>query len=231
MTTPNVKQMRIEFNQRVPMRDGITLSADIYLPKHPAKETGKWPVILMRTPYMKANSTILNTAKYYAERGYAYVAMDVRGRGDSDGEFIPYVNDGRDGYEAIEWCASQLWSDGNIGTVGSSYPGCIQWLAALHQPPHLRTMVVRVTPSDPFVETPTGLHSPMHLCWLHYVSGRINQLMEAVNWTQVYEHLPLLTMDERAGRRNQHWRNDMGHPQLDEYWEPLCYQTRFEQIK
>ena len=230
MAAPGAQQMRIEFDQRVPMRDGITLSADIYFPTDPAREAQQWPVILSRTPYQKATIPILGSGKYYAEHGYVFVAMDVRGRGDSDGEFVPHFNEGRDGYDAIEWCAAQPWSDGNIGTVGSSYPGYIQWLAALQQPPHLRTMIVRVTPSDPFVETPTGLRSPMHLCWLHYVSGRSNQLMEAVDWTRVYEHLPLLTMDERAGRRNQHWRNDMEHPQLDEYWEPLCYQTKFEQV-
>ena len=230
MIVSSAQQVRIEFDQRVPMRDGITLSADIYLPPDPLNQAERWPVVLTRTPYLKANMRILESAKYYARHGYVFVAMDVRGRGDSDGEFAPHFNEGQDGYDAIEWCASQLWSDGNVGTMGSSYPGYIQWLAALHHPPHLRTMVVRVTPSDPFVETPTGLRSPMHLCWLHYVSGRTNQLMEAVDWTQVYEHLPLLTMDERAGRRNQHWRSDIEHPQLDEYWEPLCYQTKFEQL-
>jgi putative CocE/NonD family hydrolase len=230
MTSSSARQMHIAFDQRVPMRDGLTLSADVYLPADPVREAGPWPVVLMRTPYQKANMRVLETGKYYTGHGYVFVAMDVRGRGDSDGEFVPHVNEGPDGYDAIEWCAAQPWSDGKIGTMGSSYPGYIQWLAALHQPPHLRTMIVRVTPSDPFVETPTGLHSPMHLCWLHYVSGRGNQLMEAVDWSQVYEHLPLLTMDERAGHRNQHWRNDTEHPQLDEYWEPLCYQTKFERI-
>ncbi len=179
---------------------------------------------------MKANPRILAEAHAFVERGYIYVAMDVRGRGDSDGAFVPYFNDGQDGYDAIEWCAAQSWSNGNVGTLGSSYPGRIQWLAALHQPPHLRAMVVRVAPSDPFVETPTGLPAPQHLCWLHYVSGRVNQLMEAVDWDSVYEHLPLLTMDEQAGRLNTFWRNDVEHARLDDYWAPLCYQTRFEQV-
>ena len=229
MTAVDIKKLRILFDQRVPMRDGVTLSADVYLP---TVETGKmaaWPVILLRTPYIKANMA-LEVASYYNEHGYVYVAMDVRGRGDSDGEFVPYFNDGQDGYDAIEWCAAQSWSDGKVGTIGSSYPGRIQWLAALQQPPHLRAMIVRVTPSDPFVETPTGLPSPMHLCWLHLVSGRMNQFMEAVDWLSVYEHLPQLTMDERAGRPNRFWHNDIAHAQLDEYWEPLCYQARFERV-
>ncbi len=147
-----------------------------------------------------------------------------------DGQFVPYFNEGIDGYDSIEWCAAQAWSNGNVGTIGASYPGRIQWLAALHQPPHLRTMIVLVAPSDPFVETPTGLPSPMHLCWMHLVSGRVVQPMESVDWEQVYEHLPLLTMDERAGRHIQHWRKDIAHAQLDDYWEPLCYQTKFDRV-
>ena len=185
MSTPNTRQVRIEFDQRVPMRDGITLSADVYKPDSRTGEPGKFPVILTRTPYQKLSEGVLMVGNYFAERGYVFVAMDVRGRGDSEGMFVPYFNEGQDGYDAIEWCAAQSWSDGNVGTIGSSYPGVIQWLAALQQPPHLKAMVVRVAPSDPFVETPTGVPSPMSMCWLHFVSGRYNQLMEAVNWESV----------------------------------------------
>ncbi len=228
LKTPDPRKVRILFNQRVPMRDGVMLSADVYLP---VGEPRQRPVILSRTPYLKADMVVVERAQEFVKRGYAYVAMDVRGRGDSDGgEFNPYFNEGRDGYDSIEWCASQEWSDGNVGTYGGSYLGAIQWLAALEQPPHLRAMVVLVPPSDPFVETPTGLPSPMHLCWLHLVSGRVTQPMEAVDWEQVYWHLPLLTMDEQAGRVNPRWRADFEHTQLDEYWRPLCYQRRFEEL-
>ena len=230
MPTPSTREIHIEFDQRVPMRDGITLSADVYRPVDSLHTSKKYPVILTRTPYMKLNERMLVSAKYFAERGYVFMAMDVRGRGDSDGTFVPYINEGQDGYDAIEWCASQPWSDGNVGTIGSSYPGCIQWLAALQKPPHLKAMVVRVTPSDPFVETPTGLPSPITLCWLHYVSGHMNQLMEAVDWEHVYEHLPLITMDIQAGRYNANWRANIEHPQLDKYWDPLCYQYKLDQI-
>jgi hypothetical protein len=91
-------------------------------------------------------------------------------------------------------------------------------------------MIVAVSPSDPFVENPTGEHSPMDLCWLHFVSGRTLQPMASVNWEDVYTHLPLLTMDERAGRANEHWRADLAHAQLDDYWEPRRYQHAFERV-
>ena len=232
ITTDTPDAPRIAFGVRVPMRDGVHLACDVYLPAR-ADETNaedRWPAILMRTPYLKSSEMALEVARYYTSHGYAYVAMDVRGRGDSEGVFVPYVNDGRDGYDAIEWLATQSWSDGALGTVGGSYPGCIQWLTALEQPPHLRAMIVAVSPSDPFVENPTGEHSPMDLCWLHFVSGRTLQPMAAVNWEAVYQHLPLLTMDERAGRRNEHWRADLAHPQLDDYWGPRRYQHAFERV-
>ncbi|HEV7129454.1 MAG TPA: CocE/NonD family hydrolase, partial [Ktedonobacterales bacterium] len=223
--------VRIAFDQRIPMRDGVTLSADIYFPTAAAGDGGTgYPALVSRTPYVKANTATLESGRYYAEHGYVFVAQDVRGRGDSDGQFVPYFHDGRDGFDTIEWCAAQPWSNGKVGTTGGSYLGHIQWLAALQQPPHLKAMVSMVTPSDPFVETPTGLPSPMHLCWLHYVSGRMNQPMEAVDWASIYDHLPLVSMDERAGRRNQHWRANIAHPQRDEYWEPLCYQHQFARL-
>ena len=226
---PTTGNVRILFDRRVPMRDGVTLSADVYLPAH-AADGSRHAVILTRTPYIKANTDILDSARYFCAHGYAFVAMDVRGRGDSDGEFTPYVNEGRDGYDAIEWCAAQPWSTGAVGTLGGSYLGRIQWLAAVERPPHLHAMVVLVPPSDPFVETPTGLPSPMHLCWLHFVSGRVLQPMESVDWAVVYDHLPLLTMDERAGRINAHWRRDIEHPLLDDYWDRIRYQTRFDRV-
>ncbi|MFL5806926.1 MAG: CocE/NonD family hydrolase [Roseiflexaceae bacterium] len=224
--TQPAHEVWIDFDRRVPMRDGVTLSADVYRPQG----DGHHPVILHRTPYLKTSQSALDQARYFAERGYAYVWMDVRGRGDSDGAFVPYRNDGRDGYDAIEWCAAQPWSDGNIGTIGGSYGGRIQWLAALEQPPHLRTMIVSVTPSDPFVEWPTGTPGPMHMCWIHMTSGRALQNTAAVDWMAVYEHLPLLTMDERAGRYSQQWREDLAHEQLDDYWRVIAYQDKFERV-
>lgn len=83
------------------------------------------------------------------DRGYAIVIQDVRGRYASDGEFLPYQNEGKDGYDTIEWAANQPWSDGNIGTFGLSYPGAVQWLAAIETPPHLKAMVPAMTFSTP----------------------------------------------------------------------------------
>ena len=228
-SAPSVSEQKynvmIDFNIRVKMRDGVELSADLYRPD----AEGKFPVILSRTPYTKTG--VLKSARYFAENGYVFVAMDVRGRGDSDGIFVPYRNDGQDGYEAIEWCAAQPWSTGKVGTTGGSYNGRIQWLTAVLQPPHLVTMAAMVTPSDPFVEWPTGAHLPMDISWYHYTAGHVSQNMDAVDWTKIHKYLPLYTMDEAAGRPNSYWKEDLDHPQLDAYWEPMRYQNKYDRVK
>jgi putative CocE/NonD family hydrolase len=130
----------------VPMRDGVVLRADILLPS----AEGKFPALIYRTPYGKQFALReYKTFEKAVARGYAVVAEDVRGRYASDGEFVAYQNEGRDGYDTIEWAAQQPWCDGNVGTFGLSYPAAVQWLAAVENPPHLKAMVPAMTFSTP----------------------------------------------------------------------------------
>jgi putative CocE/NonD family hydrolase len=136
----------LEKNVSVSMRDGVVLRADVM---RPAK-AGKFPVLVYRTPYGKdAAQQQYTTFKHAVEHGYAVVIQDVRGRHHSDGDFRPYENEGRDGYDTIEWAAAQTWSNGDVGTFGLSYPGAVQWLAAVQSPPHLQAMVPAMTFSTP----------------------------------------------------------------------------------
>src|SRR5205823_1525619 len=111
---------------------------------------GRFPTLVYRTPYGKdAALKDYTTFTRAVERGYAVVVQDVRGRYASDGEFRPYESEGRDGYDTIEWAARQPWSNGRVGTFGLSYPGAVQWLAAMDKPPHLEAMVPAMTFSTP----------------------------------------------------------------------------------
>jgi putative CocE/NonD family hydrolase len=116
-----------KFNVRIPMRDGITLSADLALPERlPA------PAVVMRTPYGKTGDRQSKRGAVFARAGYVMVHVDVRGRGDSDGGFEPYRNDGPDGAEVIAWAAAQGWCTGDVATYGGSYggrPRCGPWCA------------------------------------------------------------------------------------------------------
>lgn len=132
-------------NVAIPMRDGVILRADILRPPGESR----FPVLVYRTPYDKRDALQDSIFTKAVSRGYAVVVQDVRGRFASDGEFEPYRNEGRDGYDTIEWAARQPWSNGNVGTFGLSYPGAVQWLAAVENPPHLKAMVPAMTYATP----------------------------------------------------------------------------------
>jgi hypothetical protein len=213
------------FNVRIPLRDSITLAADLVLsPRRPA------PAVLMRTPYGRSSELATARADAFAKAGYVAVWVDVRGRGDSEGVFEPYRNDGLDGFDVIAWAAKQEWCDGRVATYGGSYPGQIQWLTALHKPPALAAMIVLVTPSDPFVEDPTGLPGPMHIHWYRMTDGRAPQYTDAVDWMAVYRHRPHLELDAAAGFSAALWREECRHQTLDDWWQPLCYQHRISEV-
>lgn len=129
----------------VTMRDGVVLRADVLRPA----ASGRFPTLVYRTPYDRRRSSENEVVKAALARGYAVVLQDVRGRYGSDGEFVPYVHEGRDGYDTIEWAAAQSWSTGEIGTFGLSYPGAVQWLAAVEAPPHLKAAAPAMTFSSP----------------------------------------------------------------------------------
>ncbi len=127
----------------VPMRDGVRLATDIYLPGNNGQiAAGKFPVILGRGPYNKETGA-LQAARYYVSRGYVYIVQDVRGRYKSEGRWIPISSDVNDGVDTAKWIGSQPWSDGGIGTVGSSYNGATQHAMAIGNAPHLKAMVPR----------------------------------------------------------------------------------------
>jgi hypothetical protein len=128
----------------VEMRDGTSLATDVYLPAEVGRPLGdRLPTVLERTPYDKGNPTRKKeVGEWFASRGYAVVLQDFRGRFKSEGEFYKYADMGEDGYDTTEWIAQQPWSDGRIGTIGTSFMAHFQLALACMNPPHLTTMVV-----------------------------------------------------------------------------------------
>src|SRR5690242_21643242 len=115
----------------IPMRDGIRLSATLYLPDAFAERA---PVVFTLTPYIA--QWYHDQGLYFAERGYPFLTIDVRGRGNSEGEFDPNFNEGFDGYDVVEWLARQPYCNGRVAMWGGSYGGHAQWNAARRRPPH-----------------------------------------------------------------------------------------------
>src|SRR5207302_11203548 len=98
------------YNTPVPLQDGTRLATDIYLPETDAPH----PTVLGRTPYGKNNPCYRKLIDDWNSRGYALAIQDVRGRGDSDGSFVPYRNESRDGADTVQWIAAQQWSSGDV---------------------------------------------------------------------------------------------------------------------
>jgi predicted acyl esterase len=134
----------VERDVMMPMRDGIVLAADIYRPAIDGIAiTEPRPVLLTRTPYGKDTVRTVNSAEYYANRGYVAVIQDMRGRYRSAGEFTKYSEkETEDGYDTIEWLAKQPYADGRVGMWGTSYGAHTQADAAKLNPPSLKVLLM-----------------------------------------------------------------------------------------
>lgn len=136
------RSISIEENLDCEVRDGSVLRGDVY---HPSDD-GHYPVLLCRTPYDKQNERYIASARMLASRGYTVVVQDIRGRYESEGEWVwqfakaEKTSDADDGYDAVEWAAALPWSDGQVGTWGHSYPSWCIWRLAGAQPPSLKAL-------------------------------------------------------------------------------------------
>lgn len=128
----------------VAARDGVKLATDVYLPA----ANGRFPAIVERTPY---NKTGVSPAliDYYVSRGYAVVLQDVRGRYGSEGRWRPIRDDGPDGADLLKWIGEQPWSNGKVGSMGTSYGGATQHAMAIANAPNLAAMVPVDAMSNP----------------------------------------------------------------------------------
>jgi hypothetical protein len=122
----------------VPMRDGVRLATDVFLPDG----SGPWPCVLSRTPYNKGG--LRGAASPFVAQGYAFVAQDCRGRFASEGTYDPFRQDAEDGYDTLEWITREAWSNGRVGMFGASALGITANLAATQGHPALRCAYVIV---------------------------------------------------------------------------------------
>lgn len=128
----------------VPMRDGVKLATNVYLPDGP----GPFPIVLSRTPYGKDQGR--GDAESINKAGYARVVQDCRGRFKSEGKYLPWENDIEDGYDTLEWLAKQPWSNGKVGMTGGSALGITTHLAAMSGHPALKAAFVTVSHGSPY---------------------------------------------------------------------------------
>jgi len=210
---------------KIPVRDGVALNATVFLP-HAQKEP--LPVVFTFTPYIGDSYT--DRAIYFAKHGYVYALVDVRGRGNSGGEFEPFVNDGRDGYDVVEWLAKQSYCNGKVTMWGGSYAGFDQWSVLKEFPPHLAT-IVPAAAAHPGLDFPFqyNLFGPYDEQWLTFTSGVTSNgalFGSSGFWAskarEMYNgHLAFQDYDKIVGNPSKVFQKWVQHPTPDAYYDAM----------
>src|SRR5256714_14516583 len=138
-TPPPATDYDIRWGVKIPMRDKVELNATLYFPKTPDGSAPKTPVVFTLTPYI--SDTYHPRGAYFASHGYIFALVDVRGRGNSAGDFEPFAQEPKDGHDVVEWLAQQPFCDGKVAMWGGAYAGFDQWATAKEIPPPLATIV------------------------------------------------------------------------------------------
>jgi len=240
----------------IPMRDGIKLSTDLYFPQvdgaaaakaassaaesKASSAASKFPVILIRTPYMKEMNEL--PGNYFGKRGYVVAVQDCRGRFASEGTWEPFINEPEDGYDTIEWLGTREWSSGKVGMIGGSYVGWVQLWAASENPPHLTTIIPNVAPPDPFYNIPYEYGSFFILgaiWWAEILekeaTGDLSgQAMAQINerkYEKILKSLPVVELDEKIlGKKNPYWRKWIEHNTNDQYWQQANFLEKLKTL-
>ena len=223
----------LERNVAAKMRDGVTLRADVYRPK----ADGKFPVLLVRTPYDKTSET--NFGLKGAARGYVVIAQDVRGRFTSDGEFYVFKNESLDGYDTVEWAAALPYSNGKVGMFGGSYVGATQMLAAIAKPPHLAGICPTVTASnyhDGWTYQGGAFEQWFNESWsTGLAENTMRRRVEESNALAGTKTLPLADFEVIAAPSAvgiaPYFKDWLAHPSFDAYWKQWSIEDHYADIQ
>lgn len=207
------------FTVMVPMRDGVQLAMSVMLPIGKALPV---PCVLVRTPYGRQHES--ESWIRFAQRGFAVAVQDTRGRNDSEGEFKPLTCEIEDGSDTLDFLAAQDWCNGQIGTIGGSYLGYVQWAMAASGNKNLKAMVSEVTAGSAFIDMPRrgGTLSSGMMAWAFLVSEKKmdESKMLRDDWDEVLAARPLEDVPRKAlGYDIPFWRDWFDHYNDDAYWD------------
>jgi putative CocE/NonD family hydrolase len=222
---------------RVPMRDGVRLATDVYLPEGLAPGS-RLPTILVRTCYDRAGREAI--FKRWAHKGYAVVSQDVRGRADSEGDLVPFYYEREDSSDTIDWIIAQDWSDGQVGMWGASYLGYVAVAAATSGHPNLKAVVDEVNVGSPFVDTVrrggTVCSWPL-LCWTLAQSKGTRTDFDVfagitVDPEAAVDARPIKEIPQQViGQASKPWDLWSEHPEYDDFWRNCTFTERGDQVK
>jgi len=216
----------VEENVMVEMRDGIRLRTEVYRPDAP----GAFPVILRVTPYELMKSE----AEEFAKRGYVYIYQYARGRLGSEGFFYPYVREGEDAFDTLQWIASQPWCNGKAGMCGASAEAFCQFAVGVIGHPILRAMVPWLPLTEFFnVYYRQGAYQLRLTHWaaMMYAPYRWDQKHFAAQFDSINRSIPLIDQDKIIGFPIPLTRDMLAHPAYDTYWREKTFGNRLKEIK
>jgi hypothetical protein len=218
----------LRWGVKIPMRDKVELNATLYLPKTPDGSPPETPVIFTLTPYI--SDTYHARGAYLASHGYAFALVDVRGRGNSGGEFEPFSNEPRDGHDVVEWLAKQPFCDGKVAMWGGSYAGFDQWATAKEFPPHLAT-IMPAAAAHPGLDYPSynNIGMTYDVQWFTLTSGQTAQdtlFRDQKFWRTKFldaykKHLAFKDLDSFVGNASVNFQRILKHPMADAYYDAM----------
>ncbi|PYJ13409.1 MAG: hypothetical protein DME93_03555, partial [Verrucomicrobia bacterium] len=178
---------------------------------------------------------------YFASHGYTFALVDVRGRGNSAGEFEPFANEGRDGHDVVEWLAQQPFCDGKVAMWGGSYAGFDQWATAKELPPHLAT-IVPAAAAHPPLDYPSynNVGETYDMQWFTLTSGRAGQqnlFADQKFWRTQFldaykKHIAFKTLDSFVANPSVNFQRILKHPTADTYYDAMVpTREQFQKIR
>ena len=237
--------VRVERSVLVPMRDSVKLSTDLYFP---ADLDGKLPVILLRTPYNKKSPWVADPARWFAGHGYVVAVQDVRGKFESQGNYIVSAADTEDGFDAIDWLAMQPWSTGKVGTYGCSYLGENQVETAKLRNPHHTAMIPQTAGGSRrhFAALEGGAFELAAASdWFRRNGSKVRPMLAPasspdqfaraapyydftpvlpeVDPSKILRTLPLIDLLNRMGAPPSDWEGFVSHGPADPWWDQFGY--------
>jgi putative CocE/NonD family hydrolase len=216
-------KVQLTWGVKIPMRDGERLSATVYRPREQKAAT---PCIFTLTPYIAQSYHARGI--YFASHGLSFLTVDVRGRGNSEGEFRPFLQEAHDGYDVVEWLAKQPYCNGKVSMWGGSYAGYDQWVTAKEFPPHLATIIPAASPYAGVDFPMSGsIFSPYDMQWLTFTGGRTSQLtvfVDSAYWAANYRRwlksgVPFASLDTLLGSPSPIFQDWISHPHPDSFWD------------
>ena len=222
---PVAQAAKVDFRWgvKIPLRDGVRLNATVYTPRD---QQAPAPCLFTLTPYISASYH--DRGVYFAAHGYPFLTVDVRGRGNSEGEFRPLIQEAEDGHDVVEWLATQPYCNGKVSMWGGSYAGYNQWATAKEFPPHLATIVPVASPYAS-VDFPgrNNIFYPYDMQWLNFTSGQTGQVAifgDEAFWKSRYRRwyqagAAFKDFDTMFGQPSSIFQEWIAHPHQDAYWD------------